>query len=102
MALALPAPPIADPRDRPDSAYASLGHAPPVPVALALTAGIIADRALGVPASAAAGLLVIGLAGWFAGTRRSTSAGLMGLWLAIAAVGALHHQQYRDRYDADD
>src|SRR5436305_432583 len=63
-------------RDRPDFAHASIWHAPLVPVALAVTAGIIADRAVGVPASAAVVLLAIGLIGWAAGARRSTSAGL--------------------------
>src|SRR5262245_9264703 len=101
MTLALPAT-IVSAHDRPDSAYASVWHAPLVPVALAMTAGIVADRAVGVPASVAAVLLAVGLAGWAAGARRAASAGLPFLWLAFAAVGALHHHQFRDVYADDD
>jgi competence protein ComEC len=85
---------------RPDSAYASVWHAPLVPVALAVTAGVVADRALGVPVPVAAVVLAIGLVGWAA--RRFAPAGLPFLWLAVAAVGALHHHQYRDLFAADD
>jgi competence protein ComEC len=101
MALAPPAVEVSV-RDQPDSAYASIWHSPLVPVALAVTAGILADRIIGVPVSTAAIVLAVGLAGWAAGGRRSTSAGLPFLWLAFAAVGALHHHQYRDVYADDD
>jgi competence protein ComEC len=102
MAAAPPTADIPNVRDRPDSAYASVWHSPLVPVALAVTAGVVADRAVGVPVSAAVGLLVVGLAGWAAGARRSAAAGLPFLWLALAAVGALHHHQFRDVYADDD
>ncbi len=99
MALAPPDPATAD---HPDSAYASVWHAPLVPAALAATAGVVADRTLALPVSLDVLVLLTGLVGWAAGLRRSASAGLPFLWLLIAAVGALHHHQYRDVYNADD
>ncbi|MFO0807660.1 MAG: ComEC/Rec2 family competence protein [Gemmataceae bacterium] len=77
-------------------------HAPLVPVALAVTAGILIDRAFHPAVGTAFAALGIGLVGWAAGFRRSTVAGLPFLMLALAAVGALHHRQYRTGFAADD
>src|SRR5262245_41771029 len=90
------------PADQRDSAYASIWRAPLVPVALAVTAGTVADRALGVPPTAAVVALGLGLIGWTAALNKSAVAGLAFLWLAIAAAGALHHHEYRYDFAADD
>jgi competence protein ComEC len=90
------------PKDNPDSAFVSVWRAPLAPVALAVTAGIAADRVIGVSPALAAILVGVGLIGWLAGLSKSTAAGLPFLWLAIAAVGALHHYQYRTVFAADD
>jgi competence protein ComEC len=94
--------PIWRPKDNPDSAFASIWRAPLAPVALAVTAGVIADRAIGVPAAAGVVAVGVGLIGWAAGLSKSAAAGLPFLWLALAAVGALHHHQYRTLFAADD
>lgn len=99
--MALTPPPVL-PTERSDSAYASIWHAPLVPVALAVTAGIIADRQFGFPLTWAWIALGVGLIGWAVGLHRSTSAGLPCLWLALFAVGALHHRQFRTLFAADD
>ena len=90
------------PKDNPDSAFASVWRVPLAPVALAVTVGIVADRALDVPPSAAMIALGVGLVGWLAGLSKSAAAGLPFLWLALAAIGALHHHQYRTIFAADD
>jgi competence protein ComEC len=81
---------------------ADLWHAPLVPVALAVTAGVAADRLVGVPLSASAVAFMCGLIAWIAASRRSFARGLPWLWLSLAALGALHHRQFRDVYPADD
>src|SRR5262245_58513800 len=81
---------------------ADLWHAPLVPAALAVTAGVAADRLVGVPLHVSALAFLVGLVGWIAAARRSFARGLPWLWLALAALGALHHRQFRDVYPADD
>jgi competence protein ComEC len=94
--------PPARPIVHPESAFASIWHAPLVPAALSMTAGIAADRLIGVPPAGAAIALGVGLVGWFVGLRRSGTAGLAFLWIALFAAGALHHYQYRSVFAADD
>lgn len=79
-----------------------LWHAPLVPVALAVTAGVAADRLIGVPLSASAITFIGGLVAWMVAARKSFARGLPWLWVALAALGALHHRQFRDIYPADD
>src|SRR5947209_8101464 len=93
------APPVADRRA---GIATDLWHAPLVPVALAVTAGVALDRLLGVPLQISAFAFLGGLAGWMVAARRSFDRGLPWLWLALAALGALHYRQYRDVYPADD
>jgi competence protein ComEC len=80
----------------------SLWRAPLAPVALAFTAGVVADRLGVLPTGVAALLLFAGLGGWAVAARRPFASGLPFLWLAVAALGALHHHQYRDVYPTDD
>src|SRR5207253_391598 len=72
------------------------------PVALAVTAGIVADRMLGLPPTADAIAVGVGLIGWAAGLSKNATAGLPFLWLALFGLGALHHYQYRAVFAADD
>jgi competence protein ComEC len=88
--------------DRPDSAFASIWHAPLVPAALAATAGIIVDRAFIVPPFAWIAVLGVGSVLWIAARHTSPATGLAFLWLAIAAIGGMHHHQYRYVFAADD
>src|SRR5438874_5787287 len=71
--------------------------APLAPVAVALTAGVVADRCLGVPPAAEAAALLAGALGCLAARYRWPA-----FAVACAAAGALYHHQYRDVYDADD
>jgi competence protein ComEC len=77
-------------------------RAPLVPVALAVTVGVVADRMFGLPPVVAGAVFGVGLIGWAAGARKSATAGLPFLWLACAAAGAFHHHQFRTMFAADD
>jgi competence protein ComEC len=78
-------------------------QAPLVPAALAITAGIVADRyaAVSLPFSLAG--VLVGLAAW-AITCRARSGSLPLIYLAIAGIacGAAYHHWHRDVYAPDD
>jgi competence protein ComEC len=76
--------------------------APLVPVALGVTAGIVADRFLSIPIPVLAGLFLVGMAQWAVTIRRPERYHVIGIALACAALGALHHRQYRAIFSADD
>lgn len=81
---------------------ASAWRAPLVPAALAVTAGLVVDRYLGVPLAwslAAAGLSV---AVWMALASTKQWLALAYLALAAGCVGAAYHRAYLDVYPADD
>ena len=63
-------------------------HAPLAPVALAVTAGVAADRLVGIPVHAAALVLLGGFVGWAVAVRRSFARGLP--WLCLAVAGSGH------------
>jgi competence protein ComEC len=77
-------------------------RAPLVPVALGVTAGITADRALSLAFPVVAGLFLLGVVGWFMAVRRPGRRSVIGIALACAALGALHHRQYRAIFGPDD
>jgi competence protein ComEC len=80
-----------------------LNRAPLVPVALAATIGIVADRYLAIPWLASLIGAIISLAGWAvtqAGPR--SGLGVVYLLLAVVALGALDHHCHVDVYPQDD
>lgn len=77
-------------------------RAPLVPVALGMTAGIICDRMVGVSLIVGGAVFLIGLVGWIAASRRRAWLSTWGLALGCAALGAVHHHQYRNVFPADD
>src|SRR5437868_6830493 len=81
---------------------ADVARAPLVPVALAVTAGILLDRVLVLPLPFSAATLLIALAGFFVERRRRPDRAVFLLWLAFAALGAFHHRQHHDLVPADD
>jgi len=92
----------ADPPPKPTPpAWTEFADAPLVPFALAASAGLVADRYIGVPFDLA--LLASGAAvvAWFVLQRRSPIAiGL--LWFAVAGAAAAHHHVHRHRFPPDD
>jgi competence protein ComEC len=81
----------------------SIWQAPLVPIALLLTAGIVADRYLSIPLPFSFVIILACLIAW-AAVRfgRQSNLGLIYLALALAAFGAAHHHWQRDTYPPDD
>jgi competence protein ComEC len=75
-----------------------------MPAALAVTAGILLDRYVGVPWPLSLLAVAVSLAGWLWYSVRASSSvvPLVCLGLAVAATGAARHHLYRDTYPADD
>lgn len=89
----LPAPPLRD----------LIGQAPLVPVALAVTTGIVLDRCLSIPLPTSLAFVIALLFAW--GFSKRTAAhrqSVVWLWLALAAAGAAYHQWRRDSIAAND
>jgi competence protein ComEC len=88
----------------------SIRHAPLGPFALAVTAGIVADRCISIPLElsrllfiASLILAIAALAGWFVAQRDPHSRlPLVYLIVAATSVGAAWHHRQRDVYDDDD
>jgi competence protein ComEC len=76
---------------------------PLVPVALFATAGIVLDRALGLPFAPSIFAMAATLLGWFVCARTGTSGkAVFLLWTAAAALGAGCHHHHLDSNAADD
>src|SRR5437016_5133583 len=73
--------PMYSPLARPRPVRELIAESPLVPVALAATLGLIADRYLHFPVAIEALALVAGLAGWIA-MRRQPARGLIAAWIA--------------------
>lgn len=86
----------------PEPAWREFAGAPLVPVALAVTAGLLADRYSDVPLGAGLLVAVIALVGWLF-TRATAPQTAFG-WLLIcsAAAAAAHHHSYRHTIGSND
>jgi competence protein ComEC len=82
---------------------ASVWQAPLVPVALSVTAGIVADRYFALPVLFSLLTAVGSLIAWLV-LRRSSKVGLplLYLWIAVAGLAAAYHHGYREGFSADD
>ena len=94
---ALPAPPV---RARANLLFpGNVWDAPLFPVALAVTAGIVADRYISLPLPLSFVLAVAGLAAWaFAARPQRNALPLVYLAVSAAALGAAHHHWQRDNH----
>lgn len=77
--------------------------APLVPVAVALTAGVILDHYQAIPTAFSLGAAVLALISW-AAARRGQAAGLALVYLfgSFIALGAAYHHASRESYRPDD
>jgi competence protein ComEC len=92
-------PPVRKPAD---PAWKEFVRAPLVPVAIAATTGLVADRYGPVPLPVALFAAVVGLVGWFATRTRTPAAAAVWLWLVAAALAAAHHHVHRQFFAPDD
>ncbi len=107
MAIAPPIPmvPIPAPPAKAPAAPAgdALWRAPLVPVALALTAGIVLDRYASVPLPISLLAAVAGIIAWLAASmNRQGGLSLVYLFGTVAALGTAYHHWFREVYAADD
>jgi competence protein ComEC len=81
----------------------SIWRAPLVPVALAVTAGIVADRLLGIPFLPALAVAALSVAAAAIGAqRRNTPACLLAIVVGSMALAAAYHHWRREVVDSDD
>jgi competence protein ComEC len=85
----------------PEPPWREFARAPLVPVALAVTMGLIAERYIGVPLSAALLVCAVSLAGWFA-TRATPGVAFGWLLVCCASLAAGYHHWHRHVFDSDD
>ncbi len=74
--------------------------APLVPVALAVTFGLIADRYVGMPTLSGFAVAAAGLIGW--AVFRAKSFAIVWLWVAFAGLAAAYHHAHRHEFPPDD
>src|SRR5262245_56352623 len=72
--------------------------APAVPIAIAATAGVLADRACELRYAAMIGVAVVGLCIWLLVPRMW----VVGVGLVVAGAAALHHHAHRHSFSGDD
>jgi competence protein ComEC len=77
-------------------------QAPLVPPALFATAGLLADRYVGVPLLAGFLALIACVIGWLILQRRRSWLAPVLLWLACACLAALYHHAHRGPFPEDD
>src|SRR5437764_414124 len=97
------APALGTTHERPQAALDSIWRGPLVPVALAATAGIVADRygSLSLGTAFAAAVVALLMAAMFL-WRKQEAAALLSCCFAVAALAASYHHWRRDVYPADD
>ena len=86
----------------PEPAWREFARAPLVPLALAASVGLLADRYIGVPLAAGLITAVVALVGWL-GTRTTAPHVALG-WLLVCAgaIAAVHHHTHRHTFGDDD
>jgi competence protein ComEC len=86
-------PPDSDEPTTPSSpAWAEFARAPLVPIAIAVSVGLVADRYLAPSLDAELAGAAFGLAAWFAARERRPALATLALWLCFAGLAAAHHR----------
>ncbi len=86
----------------PEAPWREFARAPLVPVALAASVGLLAERYIGVPLGAGLIVAVVALLGWL--STRTGAPQTASVWLLVcaAALAAAHHHSHRHTFRADD
>ncbi len=101
--MSSPSPLLDDAPPRPPEApWREFARAPLVPVALAASAGLLADRYIGVPLAAGVVAAVVALVGWFCTRTAAPQTALGWLMVCTGALAAAHHHSHRHSFDSDD
>ena len=94
-------PPPAPSDPPPEPAWKEFARAPLVPVAVAATAGLVADRYGGFGFGAEVLVAAAGVVAWLVQLVRREPAAVW-LWVAAGGVAAAHHHDHRNRFGPDD
>jgi competence protein ComEC len=84
------------------TARAQFARAPLVPVAVAVTVGVLTDRFLGLSAGQMAIVFALGLAAWFCFRERNGPVAKFGLLVCWAGLAGSYHHYSRNFADTDD
>jgi len=85
-----------------EPAWKEFARAPLVPVGLAVTVGLVADRYGELPLAAELLVAAGGLLAWVVSRSRKPGPAVVWLWLAAGALAAAHHHTHRTTFAADD
>lgn len=85
-----------------EPAWREFARAPLVPVAVAASVGLLADRYGGLSLPAGLLLAAAGVVGWAAASRRGSPAALPLLWLSFAGLAAAYHHTHRHSFPPND
>lgn len=85
-----------------EPAWREFARSPLVPVALAASVGLIADRYLDVPLAAELVVCAVGILAWLLSRWQKSGAAVVWLWIAAGALAAAHHHVYRNGFAPDD
>ncbi len=89
----------AKPREAP---WREFARSPLVPVALAASVGLLADRYIGVPLGVGLLVAAVALVGWFVTRIAAPRTALGWLLVCAAALAASHHHSHRNSFASDD
>lgn len=84
----------------PPPPWREFAAAPLMPVAIAATVGLVADRYVGVPGVVGLGVTAGGLVGWF--VFRARPLALVWLWVACGGLAAFLHHAHRSEFPPTD
>lgn len=88
-------------RSTPEPAWTEFARAPLVPVAIAVTVGLIADRYTQLPIEVGIVVAIVGLISWAVSVWRQLP-NLAFLWIAFAGLGAAYHHTHRHVFAEND
>ncbi len=86
----------------PESPWREFARSPLVPVAVAATLGLLADRYIGITTSAGLLTTVIAIGGWFFARRHSQHLAFGWLLISIAALAATYHHTHHFAFTTRD
>lgn len=86
----------------PQVPWREFARSPLVPVALAVTCGLILDRYSDLPLASFTIAAAVALLLWAIARSRGSQAAVVYLWVAAAGVAAVYHHTYRHSFPADD
>ena len=79
-----------------------IAESPLVPVAIAATIGLLADRYLGLPITFELVVLIAAFICWLAFSSRRPRLAPAALWIAAGCLTAIHHHAHRNSFAVDD